>query len=106
MGFIENVADLPMLKVFIPSLVASIPHETGSYRCSCVSVFLCVCVSLCLCLCVGVSVHLGLCVSVSSCMCACVNVRFEWMLGARGLSTPASLSLAISESISFHLSCN
>jgi len=31
-GFIQNIADLPMLKVFIPSLVASIPHETRSYN--------------------------------------------------------------------------
>ena len=31
-GFIQEVADLPMLKVFIPSLVASIPHETRSFH--------------------------------------------------------------------------
>ena len=31
-GFIQNVADLPMLKVFIPSLVAAIPHETRAFQ--------------------------------------------------------------------------
>jgi len=33
-GYIQDIADLAMLKVFLPSLVALIPHESRSFRCS------------------------------------------------------------------------
>jgi len=31
-GYIEEIDELPMLKVFIPSLIASIPHEPRPFR--------------------------------------------------------------------------